>query len=54
MNIMIFLIFVSFIFVAGFVLFFAFTIKNRDVDYMDSMSLMPLAEESHGKENNNV
>lgn len=47
MNILIVLVFISMILVMASVLFFYFTVRNRDIAHADQMSLLPLEEEQH-------
>ncbi len=48
MEVLILQIFVSLALVAGSVLLFVFTCKQRDFDHAESLALRPLDEDEHG------
>jgi hypothetical protein len=55
MIVIILLLFIGVILLAGFIILFAYLIKNRDMDYIESMSLMPLWEDQeNGNKRNNL
>lgn len=47
MNIIVLLLFISFVLVLGAVLLFAYSGRNHDLDHGDDISLMPLDDESY-------
>jgi len=54
MNILIGLIFISLMLVLLAVLFFYFSVKNRDLQKSDQISLLPLEEEYHANKTNRL
>ncbi|PIR26846.1 MAG: cytochrome oxidase [Deltaproteobacteria bacterium CG_4_10_14_0_2_um_filter_43_8] len=53
MNIIVLLLFISFVLVLGAVLLFVYSGRNHDLDHSDELSLMPLDDELYqGKEEN--
>lgn len=44
MNVLLLLIFISFMFVLGFAVLYAFSIRNHDLHHTDQLSLLPLED----------
>lgn len=51
MNILIVLVFISFIVAIAAVLLFALAIKNKDFEHADELSLLPLEEDENAEPN---
>lgn len=49
MNILIVLVFISLVLVLGGVLFYDYSARNRDLDHVDRISLLPLEDDNHAK-----
>lgn len=47
MQILILLIFISVLLVLGALMLFLFSVKNRDIQQLDQISLLPLEEDNH-------
>ncbi|MEZ4704371.1 MAG: hypothetical protein R3A11_04150 [Bdellovibrionota bacterium] len=55
MKILVLLIFVGLIIMSMSVLFFLFTLKNRDIEHVEQLSIMPLdSEEENGTNSDRI
>lgn len=54
MAVLILQVFVSLVLVAGSLLLFVYSMKNRDHEHADRLSLLPLSEEKHADPNHRL